>query len=612
MNIKNIAKIFLVLAIVGTLIYVMTNLSRKSGTDYTVEDLADGEGMVFKAFNKENRQVLELNCTEAHQGEKDRMNMKNIVGVIFKKGKMNKDLRIFGDNGFVENNYHNFFVENNARLESDDFTIKSPSFTLKDRAEMHSSALVSYKTKGLSGKAVKGMSFYLKVNTLKFFDTNGIFKRDNRLFNYQSKILWFIEEERILVLEKDAVIRDDKSVLRSEWITMQFNEDLEELTETTSQKNSYLFIEDPEKQETKEIKSENIRSKYDEEGKMTQLTIINNAEILLKNPDNRTRISSNTVDMYFDGPTGKAQKAVIPSRGLVVNRGKNRFRVTSDNINITYDEEGQLNFCQGRGNSRFMVDKYKGTTDVISYDIKKEFIRLDGADSKLINEQNTFYSSNFMVNTKDRTLTSGQGVKSVIILANTGMLFSDASIFINAQKVALLEKENKFVYDKNVKLNQGDVTLEAGNLDISHENRIIAKERVALSFKNSGKELTLKGNRFELDSQTKRIQLEERSAIKSDENVLMAASIVITFNDDNEIEKTTGKEKVNFLKDDLSGFSDRVEWDFKKDIMVLRGSPRIQKEGGGKTTGKVLKIDLKSGKITILSASSDRTETIIQ
>jgi lipopolysaccharide transport protein LptA len=612
MNIKKYAKIFLILSIIAILVYVFFGLRSQTGTDYKVENLADGEGMRFGAYNKDNRQVLELKCSESQMGEKDRMYMKNIEGLIFKKGKMNKDLRIFGDEGFVENNFHNFFVEKNARLESADFIIKSPSFTLKDRAELHSAAQVSYSTKGLNGKATKGMSFFLKVNTLKFFETNGIFKRDNRLFNYQSEVLWFIEKERVLVLEKDAVIRDEKSVLRSEWVTMQFDEKLEELTETTSQKNSYLFIEDLEKKETKEIKSQNIRSLYDENGQMTQLTVINNAEILLKNPNNNTRISSNTIDMYFDGPTGKSKSAVIPSRGMVVNRGKTRFKVTSDKIDIQYDEEGQLSFCQGEGNTRFLIQKYKGTTDTISYDIKKNNILLNGENSKLINEQNTFYSSQFKINTEEKILTSGQGVKSVILLENNGLLFSDASIFINARKVSLLEKENKFVYNKNVKLNQGDVTMEAGNLDISQENSIVATGNVVLSFKNSGKELTLKGKRLVMDSVTKSIELEERSAIKSDTNILMAATILITFNNNNEIEKITGREKVHFIKDDLSGYSDRVEWDFKNDIMVLRGSPSIQKEGGGKTTGRVLKIELKSGKITILSTSSGRTETIIQ
>ena len=88
------------------------------------------------------------------------------------------------------------------------------------------------------------------------------------------------------------------------------------------------------------------------------------------------------------------------------------------------------------------------------------------------------------------------------------------------------------------------------------------------------------------------------------------------FNEKNEPERITGEKDIHFTKDDLSGYSDRVNWLFKEEVIVLMGSPYIVKQSiageGGRTEGKELKIDLKTNKITILSSGSRRTETIIK
>jgi len=613
MDFRRILKFLILLLVVGTIIFIVIGIRKKGDLSYDVESLADGVSVTFSTYNEENRKSLTFKYAESYLGRGDRIIMKKVEGLIYKEGKMNKDIRFFGDEGYVENNKYNFYIEKNARITSDDFVITSAHFLMKDQAELSSAPHVEYKTETMQGSAEEGMGFYVKVNTLKFYKTKGTYKKDDKVFNYKADVLWFIDEEKVMVMENDALIRDENSILRSEWVTMHFDEEAKHLRETTSQKNSYLFIKDPEKQETREIKSQNIRSLYDAEGRLTQLTVITDAEILLKNPENRAKMSSDTIDMYFDPLTGNGQKVVIPSRGIVENRGKTKFRVIADTIEILYDSEGKLNYCEGNENVRFRVQQYKGTTQKISYNIKKNNIHLEGPETNLINGSNTFYSSSFKIDTEEKEMSSApDGVKSVIKLEKDNVLFSKESIFINARKVRILEKQNKFVYERKVNLNQGDVAMEAENLDISEEGLIKISGKVNLSFKNGGKDMTLKGNKLEIDSKNKTIKIDGRAAIKSDETFLTANSIDIRFNENNEIDKIDGKDSVNFLKDDLTGYSNRVEWNFKEDLMVLRGKPRIQKEGGGKTTGKVLQIDVKTGKITILSTSSDRTETIIR
>jgi len=615
MRFKKIFKIFLVVFLLATLVYIFSGIKGKSETNYMAESRPDGEGMVFASFNKENKKALVLKCSESQRESKDKIVMKDIEGLIFKKGRMDKNIKVFGKQGFVENNFHNFFIEKDARLISDDFTITSENFTLKDRAELRSALHVEYYTSALKGSASAGMELNLNMNTLKFYDTKGryIRKQTNQSFDFKTKVLWFFEKQQWMVLEKDSVIKDEQSILRSDWISIKFTEDLKHIKESLSQKNSYLYIEDKEKSEIKEIKSENIKSLYDADGQMTQLRVIKNAEILLKDKTNRISMASDEVEMNFDGPSGKPKTIKIPLRGKIENTGKNQFQVIADIIHIQYNKAGELYYCEGTGNVQFIIDKYKGISKKILYDIEKDAITLDGENSKVESNTNTFTSARFTVDVKNKILSSNLGVKSVILLEKVNALFSKEPIFINSQQFTIFENEGRFSYERQVNLNQGDTALNAGSLEIREDNTIIAKGMVSLSFKDEDKEMAIKGDRVIFDAGGKRIDVTNNAVIKSDENVLKASQIVIRFNDNNQIDHITGEGDINFIKEeDLSGTSQRVKWLFKEEVMILKGSPQIVKQSGGRTSGKELKINLKNNKITILSDDSRRTETVIK
>ncbi|MCP5050403.1 MAG: LPS export ABC transporter periplasmic protein LptC, partial [bacterium] len=604
-------KVLLALVIVATVVVIFSGIRGKSGPAYTPSD-AEGEQMVFALYNEANKKTIELKCKETQKGDDDRLYMKKVEALIFKKGRMNKNIRAFGDQGYIENDDHNFFLEKNARIVSEDFTVNSESFNLKDRADLSSAPQVKYRTKSLKGSASGGMMFHLNVNTLKFFDTRGIYEREDKRFNYKAGTLWLIDKEKIMLLQDDAVIRDDTSILRSNWVTVKFDADFKKIQETSSQKGSYLYIVDIEKNESKEVKADYIRSLYDEDGHLTELSMFTQAQVLLKDNANHTTIASNQIDMYFDGPTGLTKRANIPGRGVVENVGKTRFRVESDTIDMKYDDKGQIRLCKGVGNSKFVVRKYHGNTDDISYNLEKNTIRLNGENTKLLNNANTFYSSTFKVEIEKNILSSKAGVKSVIRLEKDSVLFSKNPIFINAREFIIDEGKNTFVYKRFVTLTQGDIVMEAMDLEITDDNHIEATGRASLTFKSNDKEVAIKGGKLVFDPKTKTISIDNNGTIKNDENILRASDFVVRFNDQNEVDVISGKDNVYFSKEEITGTSDRVEWRFREDIMVLKGSPQIKNSDGGKTSGKELKINLKTGTISILSSRSGRTETIIR
>jgi lipopolysaccharide transport protein LptA len=612
MKFKKTLKIFLAVFLLSVLVYVFFGIKGKSQPAVITEMSADGKDVKFYTYNEKGKKTLELTCSEAYKESSDKTLMKNIQGLIFKEGRMDRDIKIFGNEGYVENNFYNFYIEGNARLVSKDFIITSNHFNLKDRAALFSAPKVYYQTDVLKGSAANGMEYYINNNTLKFLKTRGTYKRDQRSFDYQTNVWWFFEDSKLMAMEKEVVIKEDKSLLRSDWVTLKFNDELTRVVETSTQNNSYLYMEDTEKNEIKEIKAANIVNLYDDKGHLTFLKVMKDAQILLKNKTNRTLIASQDVEMNIDGPTGKTKDVHIPMRGIIENTGKTDFKVTADTIAVQYDQQGEINYCQATGNVEFIIEEYRGLTKKIDYDIEKETIALDGENSQIKNKNNTFTSTKFMVDVKKKILTSNQPVKSLIHVEKENALFSTDPIYINSARFTIFEKEKKFKYDGQVNLSQGDTRLNARTLEINEDGRISAQGSVDFSFKEGDKEVAVKADELTFNPEAKRIDIAGNAIIKSDVNVLRAGRFVLQFNQQNEIDHIGGEEDIYFTKEELSGTSRRVKWLFKKEILVLQGSPQVVNQSGTRTVGKELSINLQNNKITILSEEFERSETIIQ
>ena len=159
MKLKKAIKLFIILSLICILIYVFVGLKRKTPSDYKSELESDGEKMVHSTYDNKNKRAMELKCNEATKKPDDKLEMKDIEGIIFKKGRMNKDIKVFGKKGYVANNAHNFYIEDDARIVSEDFTIKSLNFFLKDQAILSTKKKVLYQTKDLEGAAIRGMEY---------------------------------------------------------------------------------------------------------------------------------------------------------------------------------------------------------------------------------------------------------------------------------------------------------------------------------------------------------------------------------------------------------------------------------------------------------------------
>lgn len=318
------------------------------------------------------------------------------------------------------------------------------------------------------------------------------------------------------------------------------------------------------------------------------------------------------MELNFDTETGNVTTIEIPLPGQVENSGGNNFRISADAMKAVYNEKGEIAYCDGHGNVRFNIDDYTGISESINYDIAKNNINLTGDQSQVISGNNTFNSTKFRINSKQKVLASDDGVKSSILLDKKNVLFKAAPIFINAKQFRIFEKEKRFLYSLQVNMVQDDIKLSTQKLEITNDNNISASGPTSLSFKAEGKEMTLRGGVFVFDAVNRAIYIRSNAMIKSDENILKAQRFTIRFSSENTIDKIEGTDEVSFLKEELTGTAGKVLWLFKEDSLVLKSLPQIVKRNGGRTIGKILKIDLKDNKISVLSSETERTETIIR
>lgn len=608
---KQTFRIAILIFMLTIIVLSMALIKGKKNQDALGPMQTDGEGVSHMVFNDENESVMNVKFASTKKVGEDKVLMKEVEALIFKNGRMSSDIKILGREGESENNFHNFIVRNAARLVSKDFNIRSDHFSMTDRDIVRTQQKVSFETKQLNGVARDGLEMYVNQNVLKMFNVRGHYKKDNRDFTFKTNIFWVIDNENRIVMEMGTEIRDDTSRLRTNWLTITFSPEFKHIVESSAQRQSYLYFEDPKTGEKREIKANNITSAYDDSGRLNAISAMQNVEIQIQDKDHNTLISGNMVKIAINPENGRIKTIDLPMPGQVENSGKSAFQISANIIKAVYNEKAQINYCEGQGECRYIIRGYSGKTDLLAYNTEKETIVLDGDKSEIQSKNNIFNSSRFDVNTKERTLKTLKKINSSISPGKKNVLFSKNPLFINADEFEIQERKNRIIYRKKVNLIQGDTALRASMLELIEDKSTSAEGDVVMTFKNGSQEVSIKGQRLFFEPETKRINVSGDAVIINSDNQLKAQLFRLEFSDNNELARIIGENDVRLIRKDIMGSSGKVEWDFKKETMLLRNKPQIDRREGGTTYGELLKIDLKTNKITVQSGDMERAETIL-
>ncbi|MCK4835411.1 MAG: hypothetical protein KAT17_02175 [Candidatus Aminicenantes bacterium] len=611
MKYRTLIKALILIVFILLLYFILSEFKPRKEINSLETFEPDGIKMKYIAFNKNNQKSIEVRCAESKRAEDDKTLMKKINATIFKKGKLDQEIYISADRGYSSNNINRFFIEKNARIHSKDLEVKSESFTITSRNKLSTEKVVQYTARGLKGIAYKGLVFYLKLNVLKLFDTEGIYNRDAQKFDYKTTLLWVIDKNHSVVFEKGTEIKDKNTILRSDQLNMIFDEDFKQIKQSKSNKNSYLFRENQEKNETIEIKSKSLHGVYTKSGELKTVVARRNARVIMKDPKNLTEIFSPFIKIEFQPQTGQISKVWMTKKGQVKNSGTSNFWISAQEIHLWF-RKGEMIRGEATKNCKFHINDYHGHTKKLTYDVKKNLIHLIGDESTIKKDQNTFISRDFVVDTKQDILSSSEGIKSIILPEKKNALFSTDSIFINSKIIEIHQRDNKILYKNKIRLQQDDTILTADNLEILDQNKMDAQGSVSLLFKDKEEEINLRGDNIVFDPEPKTITIKENGILKNKDRMLNAKYIRITFNKDQELDNIYGENEVRFIKDKIQGNSKKVNWEYKKEIMIFLESAQIKSQSKGITRGDRLRLDLKDNKIMILSDQQNRSETIIE
>lgn len=571
----------------------------------------DGIEMRYVAFNQNNQKSLEITCAESKKQTEDKTLMRNIKAIIFKKGKMDRDIHVSGDEGFISNSTNHIFIDKNARITSEDIQITSQNFTVKSKNQVTTDHQVHYQAKGLEGIARKGLEFFIKTNVVKLFNTRGTFQKNDRSVEYETDEIWIIDRKKMIIFDKNTEIKDEESVLKSDQLSLQFDEDFNIIRKLKSFDKSYFYHADRQENHTLEIDSHMLEANYTPIGQLRRTVALGDVTISLVDPQNRTVITSDRVISKYNPGTGQISDMKIFPPAVVKNQGKSKFEITADRIDLRF-KKGELARGSAKRKCQFKIEDYAGRSDRVVYNLDKSEIHLLGEESTIKKEKNTFISKNFTINTQNDTLTSSLGIKSIINPENSNALFSTDSIFVNAKKIDIFDRENRVLYRDDVRLQQNQTILNTDQLEVRGENHLRSKGNTHLVFKNQEGIITIMGESVEFNPKERTITIQDKAVVRSENRMLKGKLIRILFDEDNQVDRIWGEKEIQFTQEKITGSAEKVNWDFKKELMHFSDSAQIKTADGGSTRGKELMLDLKTSKITVLSEDSKRSETVIE
>lgn len=610
---KRLLLIPLVTLIGVVFVFVYSGIRKSGGRDRAVDTGIDSVDLHYLFFNQENKKSLELKATQSRK-QGDLIYLKEIRAVVYKKGKMDEDIQVSADLGHATVNFHDFYLEKNALIQSANSRLASRHFWLKNLETLTTPDPVEFRIKSLSGIAGKGIDLYLKHNDFKMREVEGKYEKGDQSFVHKERLLSFFENDRVLILDGVDSIKTADSNARGDRFWIQFAEKFEYISEMRSLENSHFYYEKTDengRKQSREVNSQFITNLYDPPGRLREVDVMGGGVMQLDDGVNRTKITANAIFIRFDVETGRIQGInAVPSN--LENHGKNDFTISSGKAELAYDRQGNIESFKSIIGCAFTVDSFTGTGDSVFHDEKKSQMIVSGQSCRIGNRNNVFRAPEFRIDTRRKRLVSSDGVNSTVFVKRKNVLFSDKPIYVTAQNLEITEKGDRIRFREKVKLFQDTVELKCRELEMDNRNnRIQIAGHIDLKFQNGGNPIAVSGEKISLAAGQGRILIEGGGRLIDGHNVLTATRIAIGFNRENGIETITANDSVSFVKDDMDGGAQQLQWNFPRKEVLFRESARIARKNGGETTGRELKLNLATNEIDVLGEET-RSETVIK
>ncbi|MCJ7525307.1 MAG: LPS export ABC transporter periplasmic protein LptC [Candidatus Aminicenantes bacterium] len=592
-------------------------LQTKKGDDSakTVDTEIEGVNLTYLTFNKNNEKKLEIKCLESQKKGDDKLFMKKITATIFKADKLNKDIHISADSGYAKNDFNDFYLQGNALISSPSFTLSSKSFDLKDLNVLSTQDEVDFKLRDVTGQAKNGLLYIFKNKYLKLFRPKGVLRRAGKPYDFQAQVLRIVDNQKIIHLDKDAIIEGEGTTIKGNRISLQFDQDFANLEWTAAFGNCYFQsteIGANGRQQSKEITANQIKMLNDPQGRLQKIAILGDGKISLVDNSNSSLIQSGHIKISFNSETQILETIRALARGTLSIRGQDNLTVSGDSFLANYSSGGELSEIHAEKKCEFLTDDFSGTAGRLDYNVANSRIEISGKDTAITSKKNIFESSQFLIQTKLRQLGSDQGVKATLIPEKKNILLRAKPVFVTASGMEMSENGDVINFKGKVKLFQDDIELQAGELLFeTKSNRISCRGNADLKFISDNEKIVLHGKTMVFHADELKIVLEGDARLQQAENMLSARKIELDFNRDDQLENITAADQAAFSKKDLSGKAQFLNWFYPRKIILFKNSAEIIKKNAGTIRGQELTFDLSNNEISVSSAD-DRSETVIR
>ncbi len=600
-------------------ILVVLSFKRGEGVGKAGEDEIIGRELEYKVYNDQNNLAVYITSSSSKRdfdsarkpAYRDRTLLNDIKGIIYKGEKFKNDLKFSGNSGYVENEYKNFLLKDDARIESEDINLNSDSFFMEGSSLISNKSLTNFRLKNLEGVAKRGISYHIDIGAINLFNVSGTYLRSGKKYNFKCNRLMVLKKYNRLVFKGNAEIKSVASTMRGKEIILKFNKDFKKLIRTDLKGKAYFYTSGDIRGEFREMSGKKIIASFDKNENIKKIDISKKGKVNINKGGSTIKAESDLIQIYFDKLSSKLKAVKLLKRGKVTAKGKRSFDISSNKIRVNYNEAGEVSLCLTSGDTFFKIKEYSGNTNVMNYIPNESSISMRGKKSVLKRGDNRFVSTEFKFNTKEGKLTSEDEITSVINLKSENSIFSRSPVFVHSKRVEINDKSNVISYKKDVSLFQGDTKLNSDKVEFNDNNKIEVSGSVKLEFTNGKNGIIVSGEELSIDPDNNLLKIKRKGRLNEGDNSLSGELITIGFNENKAISIIKGEKNIEFKKNEISGKSDKVEWDFIKKIITFISNARLTKSESGTSKGDKIIFNLKNEKVVIRSSDGKRSETKI-
>ncbi|MCX6558190.1 MAG: hypothetical protein NTW95_12310 [Candidatus Aminicenantes bacterium] len=620
MGIKNPVRQHYRLLVVGVLLILIAaiffSLRYGKGGDRQQDGSSaiDGRNLTYFDFDKNNRKTLAIQCQESRRLSNERLFMKIVTATFFKSARLEKDIQMSGDSGTASRGFYDFDIRGRVRIFSSEFSLDGPRFFLENREKLTSRDAVAFKLKNVSGQAAAGMDFFINQNILTLFQCQGTLLRDGQPYEFKTKVFWVMKKNNLLILEKSAELVGAGATARGDWMSLQFDTGFAHLQSATIAGNCFFSTQgggENGRAPEKEISANFIYIGYDAGGRLRLIAVHNNGRISLRDRKNEGRIASDSTEIYMRPETQVLEKVKVLTRGTLTSRGQDNVTVSGDSMTAFYSADGALSEIKAENNCSFRTAEFQGTAAALNYDAGNFLIDVVGNEAAITSQKNTFNSRRFQIHTRLRKLVSGQMVKATISPGDPSVLLANKPLFITAVALEMTDGGNIIRFRDKVQLFQDDVEIHAGEMLFENASkRMTCHGDAELKFVSENEPVKLRGQTIVFNHSERKAVISDNASLNQAGNTLGGRQIELDFDRGNRLENILARDNVVFSRENLSGRSGLLHWQYRQKIIWFRNSAQITRKDAGTTKGRELILNLNSNEITV-SSQEDRAETII-